>query len=152
MKICALTCRSVGSGLAAVGLLAATLLLGGCSTTSLESESMPGVNLSALRTFYVRKLPQDGRGVERLISDRLTAMGKISSYGPSPTPPQPVDAVVTYQDRWIWDFTMYMLELNIQIRDPSNDVQLASGHSLRTSLARKSRRKWSAMCSTGSSA
>jgi hypothetical protein len=120
-----------------IAVLAAALLLGGCAT-SLESDSMPGVNLSGLKSFYVVKLPQDGRGIERLISERLVAMGKLSSYGPAPKPPSPVDAVVTYQDRWMWDITMYMLELSIQIRDPKNDVQLASGHSMRTSLVRKS--------------
>lgn len=125
------------SGLVMTGLLAAGVLLGGCAT-SLDSETMPGVNLSAFKTFYVRKLPADGRGVERLISERLVAMGKRSTYGAEFKPPQPVDAIVTYQDRWMWDLTMYMLELSIQLRDPQNDVQLASGHSMRTSLVRKS--------------
>lgn len=99
---------------------------------------MPGVSLANLHTFYVRKLPQDGRGIERLISDRLNTLGKSSTYGTDALPAKPVDAVVTYQDRWIWDITMYMLELNIQFRDPKSEVQLASGHSMRTSLVRRS--------------
>jgi hypothetical protein len=38
----------------------------------------------------------------------------------------------------MWDITMYMIALSISIRDPNNDVQLASGHSTRSSLVRKS--------------
>jgi hypothetical protein len=123
---------------ALAGLLLASMLLSGCASTSLEAETTPGVDLSALKTFYVRKLPADSRGVERLIAQRLVAMGKQSTYGSEHRPPQPVDALVTYQDKWMWDITMYMLNLSIQIRDPSTDVQLASGHSFRTSLARRS--------------
>jgi hypothetical protein len=38
----------------------------------------------------------------------------------------------------MWDITMYMLELNVEIRDPRTDYILATGKSSRTSLARKS--------------
>ena len=38
----------------------------------------------------------------------------------------------------MWDITMYMLELNIEIRHPRTDYVLATGRSFRTSLARKS--------------
>lgn len=123
-------------------LLLITLLsmlgMTGCSSSSLVSETMPGANLGALNTFYVRKLPQDERGVERLISERLVKMGKRSTYGDASRPSHTVDAIVTYQDHWMWDITMYMLELAVQIRDPETDVELASGHSYRTSLVRKS--------------
>ena len=112
-------------------------MLGGCAS-SLDAEKMPGVDLGALKTFYVRKLPADGRGIERLIAAELTAMGKRATSGAEQRPPYPVDAVVTYQDKWMWDMTMYMLELSIQVRDPENDVQLASGHAMHTSLVRRS--------------
>jgi hypothetical protein len=49
-----------------------------------------------------------------------------------------VDALVTYKDKWMWDITMYMLELTITIRDPQNDYPLATGNSFHTSLTRKS--------------
>jgi hypothetical protein len=129
--------RRLGRGLLVAIVAVGSALLVGCAS-SLDSETIPGVDLAKLNSFYVRKLPADGRGVERLISERLVAMGKRSSYGPGSKPSYPVDAIVTYQDHWMWDITMYMLELSIQIRDPANDVQLASGHSMRTSLIRKS--------------
>ena len=126
-----------GRAMAIMALVVAVLASGGCAS-SLEADRTRGVDLSALKSFYVRKLPADGRGIERLIANELAAMGKRASYGPEQRPAYAVDAIVTYQDRWMWDITMYMLELSIQIRDPNNDVQLASGHSMRTSLVRKS--------------
>jgi hypothetical protein len=115
----------------------AALIVGGCAS-SLEAEKMPGVDLAGLNSFYVRKLPADGRGIERLIAAELTEMGKRATSGAEQRPPYGVDAIVTYQDKWMWDMTMYMLELSVQVRDPESDVQLASGHSMRTSLVRKS--------------
>jgi len=83
-------------------------------------------------------LPADHRGVERLIADRLNVMGYQATSGESATVPDDVDAAVTYQDKWMWDITMYMLQLDVQVRRPNNGVAIASGHVLRTSLARKS--------------
>lgn len=35
-------------------------------------------------------------------------------------------------------YYMYMIELNVQVRRPTTEVAMATGHSLRTSMARKS--------------
>jgi hypothetical protein len=113
------------------------LLSTGCSST-LQAKKTPGTDLSVLKSFYVQKLPADERGIERLIADRLTQMGFRATSGPGDTPTAPVDALVTYQDKWMWDITMYMIELSIQLRDPQNRSVLATGHSMRTSLIRKS--------------
>ena len=120
-----------------LSLLALLLLfLTSCSST-LEAKKTPGTDLSRLKTFYVQKLPADGRGVEQLLADRLTLMGFSATSGASETPPSPVDALVTYQDKWMWDITMYMIQLSVQVRDPQSRMVLATGHSMRTSLIRK---------------
>jgi hypothetical protein len=111
-------------------------LQAGCATA--DSMKAPGVDLSHLKTFYVQKLPADGRGIERLISDRLKMMGFESSYGESDTPPTPVDAIITYQDRWMWDITMYMIQLDVQVRSGTTRVVIANGRSFRPSLQRLS--------------
>ena len=85
----------------------------------------------------MRDQPNDDSDLEKQISDRLNAMGFQSTFGTDEQPPEPVDAIVIYQDRWMWDITMYMLELTVEVRDPESDYVLASGHSYRTSLARK---------------
>jgi len=112
------------------------LLATGCAST-LEAKKMPGTDLSKLKTFYVQKLPADERGVEQLIAQRLTHMGFTATSGASDTPSSPVDATVTYQDKWMWDITMYMLQLDMQVRDPRSGMVLVSGQSIRTSLVRK---------------
>ena len=58
--------------------------------------------------------------------------------GPEAAAPAAVDAVVTYRDKWMWDITMYMIELSITLRNPENDYPLAVGNSYHTSLTRLS--------------
>ena len=119
-------------------LLAITVgLTSGC-ITQLNSNIVPGSDLKGLKNIYVVRLPADKRGVERLIADRLSIMGYPATTGEKSSIPENVQAIVTYQDKWQWDITMYMIELNVQIRHPKTEVVIATGHALRTSLARKS--------------
>ena len=117
---------------------AALLLLGGCANQDLIADVDPSTDLSALNSFYVARLAADERGVEQLIADELNAMGKTATAGAAQTPPSPVDAVVTYEDSWMWDITMYMLELTVYFEDPETEYRFATGRSYRTSLVRKS--------------
>jgi hypothetical protein len=119
-------------------LLASTVLFSGCATTQLNSDVTPGVKLAELKKIYVVKQPDDDRNLAKLIADRLTVMGHQATSGDKSGIPPDADAFVTYQDRWMWDITMYMIELNVQVRKPQSEISLASGHSFRTSLARKS--------------
>ena len=116
-------------------LLFALLLLAGCAVNRATATLTPGTNFKDAKSFYVVKLPADSRGIEKLISDNLVKRGLRSSYGSQPTQ---VEAVVTYVDKWMWDITMYMLELTVTIRNPSNDFPMAVGNSFHTSLTRKS--------------
>lgn len=112
-------------------------LTAGCVNTELTSDIDPSADLVGLGTFYVAKAGHDERGIEVLIAAELNAMGKTATSGVDPKPTAPVDAVVTYEDKWMWDITMYMLELNIDLRDPETNYKFATGRSYRTSLARK---------------
>lgn len=87
--------------------------------------------------MYVKKIPEETGGTNVLIADKLRSKGVVVTTGTEP-PPSNVDAVVTYIDRWMWDITMYMLELTITIRDPKTDFPLATGNSFHTSLTRLS--------------
>lgn len=99
---------------------------------------MPGANLSTIKKIYVVHIPVDKRSVNQIIADALTARGYIATTGEAAATPADVDAVVTYQDKWMWDITMYMVQLDIQIRKPVGEIPLATGSSMRTSLVRKS--------------
>jgi hypothetical protein len=105
--------------------------------SNLEVKRVPGTDLAQLKTFYVQKLPADGRGVERMIADRLNLMGFHATYGANEAPETTVDAIVTYQDKWMWDITMYMIQLDVQIRDPQTRLLLVNGQTMRSSLIRK---------------
>ena len=87
--------------------------------------------------MYVKRIPEETGGTNVLIADKLRSKGIVVTTGTEP-PPSDVDAVVTYIDRWMWDITMYMLELTITIRDPKTDFPLATGNSFHTSLTRLS--------------
>lgn len=117
--------------------MAALASMTGCATNRASASLMAGADLSKVKTIYVVKTVEDERGVNDLIKANLQKRGYQVTGGPAMKPPYPSDAVVTYIDKWFWDITMYMLQLNITVRD-SAEFPLASGNSLHTSLTRKS--------------
>jgi hypothetical protein len=119
-----------------IGMLLPALLLTACATSN--SARAPDADMHKLKTFYVTRLPADERGIEKLISTRLNVMGYQCTSGDAQTPASPVDAIVTYQDRWMWDITMYMIKLDIQVHDGATGAVLANGEVTRPSLQRKS--------------
>jgi len=117
----------------------AVLLVTGCA--KLTASVPPGTELSKLRSFHVVHLPPDNRGINQLIREDLATRGLEATTGPESARPQAVDVIVTYEDRWMWDLTMYMLSLNITLRHPETNTLLASGQSYRPSLERKEPRE-----------
>ena len=118
-------------------LLTALFILSGCAT-NLDSTVAKGVDLTEIKTVFVQKLPADNRGVEKLIAAEMNKLGYEASFGPQMPEGSAFDALVTYQDKWMWDITMYMIELKVQILKPETRFVMASGHTMRTSLVRKS--------------
>lgn len=123
-----------------VALLAFVLgtlsLSSGCAVNRATASVSPGADLSTVKTFYVVQFPSDQRGIEKLIRDNLAKRGFTATSGPELPQAPKVDAVVTYIDKWMWDITMYMLELTITLRNPANNFPLAVGNSFHTSLTR----------------
>ena len=114
-------------------------LSSGCAVNRATATISPDSDMSKVKTFYVVQQPKDQRGIEKLISDSLAARGFNASSGPeTPTAPPAIDAVVTYVDKWMWDITMYMLELTVTVRNPTNNFPMATANSYHTSLTRKS--------------
>lgn len=111
-------------------------LTSGCAVNRATATVDNPAALTSLKTMYVSKLDADGRGINLLIADKLRTRGYSVATGTDK--PVNVDALVTYNDKWMWDITMYMIELTITIRDPKNDFPLAVGNSFHTSLTRKS--------------
>ncbi|PKO36968.1 MAG: hypothetical protein CVU33_15665 [Betaproteobacteria bacterium HGW-Betaproteobacteria-6] len=113
-----------------------TVLTTGCAVNRATANVDPSANLSSLKTMYVKRVAEDDN-TYNLIADKLRSKGVTVSTG-TEAAPSGVDAVVTYIDKWMWDMTMYMLELTINIRDPKTDFPLATGNSFHTSLTRLS--------------
>jgi len=113
-----------------------TVITTGCAVNRATGSVDPSANLTSLKTMYVKKIPADD-STYTLIADKLRSKGVTVTTG-SDAAPSNVDAVVTYIDKWMWDITMYMLELTITIRDPKTDFPLATGNSYHTSLTRLS--------------
>lgn len=111
-------------------------LMSGCAVNRATGSVDPSANLSAIKSMYVKKLADDDN-TYTLIADKLRTKGVTVTTG-TEAAPSGVDAVVTYIDKWMWDMTMYMLELTVTIRDPKTDFPLATGNSFHTSLTRLS--------------
>lgn len=122
-----------------VPLLGLLALGSGCAVNRATANVSPDADIGKVRTFYVVKVPEDKRGIDDLIMANLEKRGFRVTNGPQPsTAPAGIDALVTYNDKWMWDITMYMLELTIHFRNPSNNFPMATGNSFHTSLTRKS--------------
>ena len=106
----------------------------GCAVNRASATVEPGANLAAIKTIHVVHTAEDGRKVNDLIAERLTQMGYVASTSESKR--VDVDANMMYVDRWMWDITMYMIELTVILREPKTDFPLARGNSLHTSLTR----------------
>ena len=112
----------------------------GCANQA-TAKITAGADLTKIHKIHVEKFDPDKRGINVLISDQLTKMGYESTTGAASEKPANVDAIATYRDKWMWDITMYMLDLTITLREPQGEYPLAVGHSMHTSLTRKSPEK-----------
>jgi hypothetical protein len=127
-----------------VASMAFASFLTSCTIHENTRQVSPGFSeagVSRLQTFYVRKHADDDYSLAEDIAAELQRMGFRATSGSAQSPPGRVDAVVTYMDRWIWDMTMYMLSLDIQLREPGSDSILANAKTVRSSLIRKSQQE-----------
>lgn len=118
-----------------LGLILLACSLVGCANRA-TARVDPSADLKSMKTLHVVKIAEETAGISTLIADDLRRRGYTVTTGTDK--PGPVDAVVTYVDKWMWDITMYLLELTITIREPKTDFPLATGNSLHGSLTRKS--------------
>lgn len=112
--------------------------LSGCAINRATASLTPGTDFSKVKGIYVVNTPEDTRNIDELIKINLVKRGYQATNGPEMKHSYMADAVLTYVDKWIWDITMYMLELTITLRDPTSGFPMAVGNSFHTSLTRKS--------------
>lgn len=119
-------------------ILVGSASLTGCAINKTSASLSPGADLSKVKTAYVVKQPKDNHGIDDLIKANLEKRGYAVTKGPESTSPYNADVAVTYIDKWMWDITMYMIELTVNVRDPKTGFPMAVGNSMHTSLTRKS--------------
>ena len=105
----------------------------GCSNRA-TATLKPGVNLSAIKSYYVVHQPKDTHSIHELIRERLTRDGLNATAGPELAQGKyKADSIITYVDRWMWDMTLHLSELTVTLRDAMNGYPLAVGNSYHTS-------------------
>jgi len=85
------------------------------------------VDLSRFKKIYVEHKLTDDRHVDEMIVNELTRLGYQASHGPLTMLPENTDAVLTYEDRWEWDFKTYLIEFNVTVRTARTNKKLADG-------------------------
>ena len=120
----------------AICVFSAVLFSSGCASNLNNERALltPGSDISHIKTIYVVTQPRDTHGIDKLIHDKLVAMGYSVMVGPEKPLPYNSDAVVTYRDKWFWDMSMYLLQLIVTVRNPSDNFPLAVGDSLHWGL------------------
>ena len=116
--------------------VALALLLSNCAY--LKTETVAGQSLNTKKSFYVERHPKEDWNFHQMIADEIAFRGYTASAGEPGHAPAAVDAIVTYNDRWYWDMSPYLLQLDIRILDAKTRSLIASGTSYRPSLQRKS--------------
>lgn len=120
-----------------LALVCAMSLMTGCAVNRATASLSPGVDLNVVKSAYVVKQVNDDRGINDLIAANLQKRGYTVTKGPELNTAYNADVTVTYVDKWMWDLTMYMIELTINVRDPKSGFPMAVGNSYHTSLTRK---------------
>ena len=106
-----------------LSLLCLVAALTGCS--SLSSRSV--VDLAAFKHIYVVHRLTDDKHIDDLLVRELSRLGHDASSGPLTLLPENADAVLTYEDRWEWDFKTYLIELNVELHTARTEKKLADG-------------------------
>jgi hypothetical protein len=110
-------------------LLLAVLLAGGCA--SYDATVVHGKNLAGTTHFFVLSNLNDNHGLDHQIAAALKARGLQAEIGPRTMMPEDTQAIITYQDRWTWDFGDHLVYLTINARDAlSNDAIAAVTYSV----------------------
>ena len=114
------------------------VLLQGCATNRESASVAAEADITKLKTIFVIRSAEDDRGVYITIAEQLRKLGYSVSTGPASPVPANTDAVLSYQAKWQWDLTMYLLELRVTLRNPATDALLGVATSYHTSATRKS--------------
>ena len=113
----------------------ASLVFTGCSTAL---STRKATDLARFKRIYVESRLSDNHRIDEKIATELRTLGVYASFGVPTMLPEGVDAIVSYEDRWQWDFKDYMIEIRIDLREARSNKPLATGSYYQASLKTKS--------------
>ena len=122
-------------------IIGACISLAGCAVNRATGTFDPGKDIVGSDVFYVERFGPDERELHKLIADDLSVRGYTVTFGEEGEAPDDATIIVTYVDKWMWDITMYLIELTVTFRDPASGAAVGSGNSYHTSLTRLSPEK-----------
>lgn len=100
------------------------LLLAGCS--SYTAQALNPKALAGVKAFFVQANSNDNHGIARQIQLALQAEGCTAETGPLTMMPDDAKLIITYDDRWSWDFGDYLGYMQITARNRSTQQAIAS--------------------------
>lgn len=115
-------------------VVAALFVLTGCATAL---STRKAVDLAPFQRVYVETRLADNHRLDAQIAAALNTLGYEATFGFATMRPPGVNAIVSYTDRWEWDFKDYMIEFRVEVRDARNDKPLANGGYYQASLKTK---------------
>jgi hypothetical protein len=105
------------------GLLVA-LLVAGCATY--DAVAVRGKSLTGTSRFFVVSNHNDNHALDHYIAESLKARGLTVEIGPLTMMPSNTQAIITYQDRWTWDFGDHLVYLTLNARDALSNEAIAA--------------------------
>ena len=112
-------------------LTGAACLLAACSTkTQVDQTERP----SQLHHIFVEHNLSDGHNIDELVARELRRLGYDASAGPLTMMPDGTEAILAYQTQWTFDFTTYLIELDVALRDAKTGKEIAVTRVFRPAL------------------
>ena len=119
-------------------IIGVAISLAGCAINRATGTFDPGEDIVSSDVIYVERFNPDNRELHKIIADNLSTRGYKVTFGEEGGAPDDATIIVTYVDKWMWDITMYLIEMTITFRDPESGAAIGSGNSYHTSLSRLS--------------
>ena len=112
----------------------ALFVLTSCSSVSARR----AIDLTHYKHVYVEHRLADNHRIDEQIVAELKQLGCDASSGVLTMKPDNADAIISYEDRWTWDFKDYLIEFNLYMRDARTDKPVGHGYFHQAALITKS--------------